>query len=226
MKNRNKKPLIALLVLLLVGVVGGTLAYFTSSATFENIFKTKPYSTVFTEEFVSPENWTPGTVTDKTVVATNTGNVDVAVRVSYDEVWKDSQDNDLALTFGDPAQSAAIIHFANTDDWTLIDGYYYYNEFIANGETTSTFIESVEFNENAVNSLVLNEQTGECVTEETASGKTVTCTSKGDGYDNATYTLTIDVETVQADAVKEFWNVNIENGTVTAVTTPADPEGA
>ena len=63
----NKKALIALALVALVGVVGGTFAYFTSNATFTNEFTTGTYSTSVTEEFVSPDNWTPGTTTTKKI---------------------------------------------------------------------------------------------------------------------------------------------------------------
>lgn len=76
----NKKAIIAL-----VGIVGATFAYFTSSATLSNEFKTGTYSTSVTEEFVSPDNWTPGTTTKKKVNVTNNGSVNVAVRTSYTE---------------------------------------------------------------------------------------------------------------------------------------------
>ena len=47
-QKKNRKPLIAIALALLVGLVGGTIAYFTSEATFSNQFKTKPYSTEIT----------------------------------------------------------------------------------------------------------------------------------------------------------------------------------
>ena len=61
MKNRKKKSIIALLVIALLGFIGGTFAYFTSSDTFSNIFSTKPYRMEVVETFESPNNWTPGT---------------------------------------------------------------------------------------------------------------------------------------------------------------------
>ena len=120
--KRNNKPLIALLLLAIVGVVGVTIAYFTSNATLENIFKTAPYSTQVEEEFTSPTNWTPGTTTPKTVVAKNTGDVPVAVRVSIEEEWISGNGESLPLEQN--GNKAAIINFANTSDWTLVDGYY------------------------------------------------------------------------------------------------------
>lgn len=192
---KNKKSLIALAVIAIVGVIGGTFAYYTSTASFDNIFKTKPYSTEFTEEFESPEDWTPGTTTSKKVFAKNTGDVDVAVRASYTEKWVNANGNTIENTQGDV--SAAVINFANTADWKKEGNYYYYTKKLTKGETTSSFIESVTFNSDVEASV-------NCVTE----GNKKTCSSTGEGYDGATYTLTVNIETIQFDAVKTEWGID------------------
>ena len=76
----NKKSVIALLLIAIIGIVGLTIAYFSNSTDVENTFTTKEYGTTYTESFVSPDNWLPGDTTQKTLVATNTGQVDQAVR--------------------------------------------------------------------------------------------------------------------------------------------------
>lgn len=195
--KKNNKPLIALLLLAIVGVVGVTIAYFTSNATLENIFKTAPYSTQVEEEFTSPTNWTPGTTTPKTVVAKNTGDVPVAVRVSIEEEWVSGNGESLPLEQN--GNKAAIINFANTSDWTLVDGYYYYNKKLSKDESTSSFLQSVKFNEKIEIDL-------RCSTTGDDSFTSSFCTTSGSGYDGATYTLTVKVETVQFDAYKTFWN--------------------
>ena len=210
--RRNKKSLIALLILLIVGVIGFTLAYFSDSITIGNEFKTKEYGTSVTEVFVSPDNWTPGTTTDKSVVATNTGNVDEAVRISYTEKWVAADgttelsgwvDEDGKLTSHDEELStderAAIINFVNESDWTLSNGYYYYNYKLAPTESTSSLIESVTFN-----SLVTSDSN--CKTVD----NTTTCTSTKKGYDGATYTLTFTIETVQYDQYKSAWGTSVD----------------
>ena len=45
-RKENKAPIIALLVIAIVGVVGGTFAYFTSTTEFENRFQTDRKSVV------------------------------------------------------------------------------------------------------------------------------------------------------------------------------------
>ena len=61
---------------------------------------------------------------------------------------------------------------------------------------STLFIKSVKFNENIKATLK------ESVSSD---GKTVTYTSSGDGYDNATYTLTVRIDTVEYDAARNLW---------------------
>lgn len=192
--KKSRKLMIAIALIAVVGVVGGAFAYFTNSTLIENIFKTATYGTKISEDFISPDGWLPGTTTDKKVYAENTGDVDVAVRVSYTEDWKSANGATLPLTQN--GENVAIINFANTQDWTYstCDGYYYYNNTLAKGDKTSSFIDSVTFNKNTELDVT-------CTTTD----NTTTCTSTGNGYDGATYKLTINVETIQADASAEAW---------------------
>ena len=196
-KMTNNRSLIGIIVLLLVlGVVGFTLAYFTSQNTYSNVFRTKPYSTEFTENFTSPDNWVPGTTTPKTVTAKNTGEVEVAVRVSYTEGWTSA--NGATLDGMQGEYKASIINLANTSDWTYSNGYYYYTKTLKTGESTNSFIESVTFNENIEADFTCTEE-----------GGIKKCTSTGNGYDGATYKLIIKVETIQADAYQTAWNTDV-----------------
>lgn len=204
-KKRNKKPLMALLAVAVLGIVGGTFAFFTSSDTFSNIFSTKPYSVEVVETFESPTNWTPGTTTAKTIVATNKGDVDTAVRISYTESWKDASNNVLPLVDGSNNR-AAIINFASdlAAKWTKVtEGgkeYYYYKTKLAKNQSSSSLIESVTFNPE-----VTIDVTNSCTT----SGNTKTCTTQTSGYAGGTYTLTITVETVQFDQYKDAWGTSV-----------------
>ena len=201
-KKKNNKPIIAIVIALVVGLVGGTIAYFTSEETLSNQFKTKPYSTEITETFVSPDNWVPGTTTEKTVVAKNTGDVDVAVRVSFEEEWKDSSNNPLELTTN--GVTAAIINYADDLDskWTKEGNYYYYNSKLTKNQSTTSFIQSVTFNEDVT--LIGGEN---C--QSNAEANVLTCTTQTGGYAGGTYTLIIKVETVQFDAYQDVWNTNV-----------------
>ena len=51
MNKRKKKALLTLLMVAVLGVVGGTFAYFMSEDTFTNIFSTKLYKMEVKETF-------------------------------------------------------------------------------------------------------------------------------------------------------------------------------
>lgn len=197
--KKRKKKLLIVAGLSLFTILGGTLAYFTTSTNITNKFKAALYQNEIVEVFESPSNWTPGTVTEKIVKVTNTGSIDMAVRAKYSEKWISANGKELNLKDNE-GNVAAIISFA--DDWTKdSDGFYYYGSkdkmtILEPGKTTSSFINSVTFNENIKATLKEN------VSED---GQTVTYTSTGDGYDNAQYILTIRLDTIQYDQSKNIW---------------------
>ena len=198
-KNKNKKKLLIVSIISILAVIGGTLAYFTTTTTIKDIFKTAMYQNEITEVFEAPENWTPGTTTDKTVKVTNTGSIDMAVRVSYTEKWITSNNKELSLK-DENGEVASIINF--NDDWTKDeDGYYYFGSkenktVLKPGETSTSFMSGVTFNPNIVSSL------SETVSQD---GKTVTYTSTGNGYDNAQYILVVKLDTIQYDQADNIW---------------------
>ena len=209
----NKKSVIALLLIAVIGIVGLTIAYFANSTDVENTFTTKEYGTTYTESFVSPDNWLPGDTTQKTLVATNTGQVDQAVRVLVTESWTTHNSGSLnGWIHADGTKSdhesaseletderVAVLNLANTSDWTKVGNYYYYNYKLAPGEDTTSFLESVTFNSKT-------ELDDTCTTSTSNGVTTTTCNSSGDDYDNATYTLTLTIETVQYNKYATAWN--------------------
>ena len=192
----NKKTLVALALVALVGIVGATFAYFTSSATLSNEFTTGTYSTSVTEEFVSPDNWTPGTTTQKKVNVTNNGSVEVAVRAKYTEKWTAA---DKTTVLSGTRNSEKVAQFTIGSDWELAtDGYYYYNDTLGTNETSTDFISSVTFNPN----FILEEGTDiKCTTTKENGTTTVSCANLTTGYAGATYSLDITIETIQADQI-------------------------
>ncbi len=190
MKKRSLKPLLFIILSLLVIGVGGTIAYYSSSAIFDNKFKTLPYSMQYTEQFESPSDWIPGTTTDKKVYINNLSEVPVVGRVSYEAFWNDKDGNTLPLILSD-GSDVAIINFTETDKWFNVGNYYYYYKVIgANESSENSFIESVTFNENVVNSK-------NCTT----NNNIYICEATGASYDGATYTLNVKIETIQSEAV-------------------------
>lgn len=198
-EKRNKKKLLIVSAISAFTILGGTLAYFTTSTNIVNSFKTALYQNEIVEKFESPSTWTPGTTTPKTVTVKNTGNIPMAVRVSYTEKWVNGNGKELSLKDGNN-NVAAIINF-NTG-WTKDnDGHYYYGSKanmtkLEAGQTTNSFISGVTFNENIQSTLTEN---------VSSDGKTITYTSSGNGYDNATYTLTLKIDTIQYDQASNIW---------------------
>ena len=121
---KNKKPIIALGALAVVGLVAGTIASFTSEVTLDNVFTTATYKTKSEEVFESPSNWAPGQTVPKTLETENQGTIPVAVRVTTSESWKDENNQTIpAATISAIEQALpnnpkkiAIINLANTSD--------------------------------------------------------------------------------------------------------------
>ena len=203
---KNKKPIIALAALVAVGLVGATIAYFTSEVTLDNVFTTATYKTKTTETFSSPTNWLPGTTTPKTIVTENEGTIPVVVRASLAESWKD--ENGQAVAVSD-YRDYTTINFTNigtgTNEWTKVGNYYYFNRQLAaktatTTDSTATFISGVTLNSDVA--------TSQSCTESGTIGQgtyTKTCTTGITGIGKGTYTLTITVETVQADKCAQAW---------------------
>ena len=224
--NRQRTVIVAIVALMIVGVIGTTIAYFTSETVFRNQFKTPAHESEFTEEFSSPENWLPGDEEKKEVSVKNTGEYDIAVRISYTEEWIGGDGvTQLPLVQDQDGTEvrAAIINFPNKQDWgkrTEDDGvtYYYYKDILGKGESTSLFMDKVTFNKdikNDQNCTNVYTYSDGSTSKGTApeEGKTVKsttqrCESTGQTYAGGTYILTIKIETIQWDQYKNGWGVD------------------
>ncbi len=219
---KNKKPIIALGALAVLGLIGGTIAYFTSEATFDNVFTTAVYKTKSTEVFSAPDNWLPGETVTKTVTTTNEGTIPVAVRVSTSEKWTLENGTEITMphTFdmGTDVTTDDVIYNSDRDLVTLnynaskgtkwlessnptTDKHlYYYKKLAAGASTETSFLDSVTLNANVATDT-------KCTTDGTVGEGTVTktCTTGIKGLGKATYTLTVTVETVQADQYQAAW---------------------
>ncbi len=200
-KNNDKKKTIILAGIGLFTVLGGTLAYFTTSSNIVNKFESGLYQNRIVEEFESPNNWVPGTTTKKEVRVENTGDVSMALRASVSEEWINKKGDKISL-IDDKGNIAAIVNYG--DAWKKgSDGYFYYKDGnnlkeLLPGNTSDNFIESVTFNGNIEASLKK---------EVSEDGKTITYTSTGEGYDDATYSLVVTIDTVQFDHASSAWNI-------------------
>lgn len=80
---KQKRILVASILLAGMIVAGGTFAWFTSKDEVTNkLTASSDYGVSITEDFTPPSDWTPGQVVNKDVSVVNTGNVDAFVKVS------------------------------------------------------------------------------------------------------------------------------------------------
>lgn len=141
-KNRKRRliwskqfVLLCAVVMLLIGVIGGSLAFLTTNSNaVENTFTPGKVSCTINEP-----KWTDGDIVKSNVTVTNTGNTDAYIRAAIVVTWVDASgnkapqvpvpDTDYTLDIG--------------DDWrTFNDGYYYYNATVAPSGTTTNLIDS------------------------------------------------------------------------------------
>lgn len=206
-KKKNRKPLVALLLVAILGVVGAAIAYFTSSDTFTNEFSTEGYEMQVVEVFESPQSWTPGTTTTKTLVANNTGDIDAAVRFHYEESWVDNGGTPIPLEDANHNRYIAINWHNLATNWTMSTesgtDYYYYKTKLAPNASTETILDSVTFRDD-----IELPRTANCVdgVDSTTGLPTRTCTTS---YAAGTYTLTFYVDTVQYDSYQTAWNTQV-----------------
>ncbi|MBR5670056.1 BsaA family SipW-dependent biofilm matrix protein [Candidatus Saccharibacteria bacterium] len=190
-KLKNKKNLLTIAIALaVVGVIGAVFALGSDKSIFGNQFEINNYKVAHIEEFTSPSDWKTCDETAKTFVVKNEGNAPIAVRIKYEEYWRNAADTDYLPSVKDGV-TLAIINFQNETDWTLrSDGYYYYKETLAPGASTSSLFKSVTLNCDA--------NLGADNVCSVVSGNLV-CTKPNDEYEGATYHLEITAETMQGD---------------------------
>ncbi len=195
MKKRKlkKKPLIFIGIILVLGIVGATFAYYYSQEVLVRKFKTMTYGVEIREEF-------DGDFGTKKVSFVNNDekNVPVLLRISYNESWTKIVEDDESgevyeLHQDNETNEGSIVQkewtdeflddfkTPNTDFDTDSDGWYYYNKILAPGE-----------------SVQILESISEPMRVETI-----------DNYIGYDYHLTFNMEAIQAtdDAVRSIWNL-------------------
>lgn len=171
----GKKKIIGLCLAvgLMVGVVGGSLAWFTDKDTATNSFATEgngpgQSNGIKIEEDFDKDtagSMLPGTTATKAVQVENKATYDQYIRVKLTKVWKDKDgnvidkvgetkldDKFIELNFGENLGTEA-------NKWTYKDGYYYYNSIVekadatdkAGPDITSKLLESVTLSKDVEN---------------------------------------------------------------------------
>lgn len=146
----KKKILAVALIAICMSIAAfGTLAYFTYEETATNVI-TAGNVEISLEEwsksdngslkpFENLDNVMPGTNVSKIVQIKNTGTNSAWVRISIDK----------SIVFADGIEGTADLSLItmdlNTEYWTELDGYYYYNDSLKAGETTEPLFTTVFF---------------------------------------------------------------------------------
>mgnify|MGYP000094989988 CR=1 FL=1 len=168
---KMNKKVAALGGLAALAAVGGTWAYFSQSAAITNPFNTGKYGGSVIEHFnpSDGDDWQPGATVDKEVIAQNTGDQPLLVRVKMAEKWTaekrempafdsvnegDPDTRNEAFTEveqnnatdGQTTGDQTVVHknFADNSMWEEgRDGYWYYRGQLAPGASTEALLESV-----------------------------------------------------------------------------------
>lgn len=168
MKNKKITIMIAAVVVT-VGIVGGTLAWFTSSDSIVNNFTTGEVKEKIEENFTEPENWLPGDEVNKDVWVNNTGKSDAFIRVWF-EVKVENLDGNLdvmpankieeniELKFTDFVTGSNPKWMADGEDSIVENTYttpkYYYSEIVSSKEVTERILDSVTLKNTAGNEWI------------------------------------------------------------------------
>lgn len=191
----KRKPLFFILLLLVVGIVGTTFAYFHSQAEISNKFQAMTYNVTLKEEFY--DKWGTKKVTISNEEKTNTP---VVLRINYNESWRKKIDDTTTVLLDNNVNGENVV----TKNWTTTftsdfikgdDGWYYYKKVLS-AEESITILESIALKEDLIKDTIYYND-----------------------YKNGTYQLDFNYEAIQADAtaISDIWNkkVTISNKEVT-----------
>ena len=205
--TKKTKNILIILALLLLAVVGATIAYFTSRTDFKNEFHVSKPGAAVVERFNPADHWVPGEEKSKEIWFVNSGEADMLLRFKVDASWAEGYEpknaagekvdplpdiwekNIITLNWngggGDKtADDGSIKNFRKITD--SAGTYYYYTRVLKAGESTDKVLESVTFS----SSLSNDDHTGI-------------------NYSESQINLTITGETVLADpdAALELWKI-------------------
>ena len=181
-KKIKKKPLFFLLLLLALGIVGTTFAYYYTEIAIPNQFRAMTYNVTIEEEF----NNTWGTKKVSFVNNEET-NTPVVLRINYNELWR-KEVNGVKLSLDNNVNGTNVV----TKNWTTAftndfidggDGWYYYKKTLA-AEASVQVLDSIALNESLISTSPYYND-----------------------YKSYTYELDFNFEAIQASssAISEIW---------------------
>lgn len=168
MKRKNNKIAIAaIFALLVVGLLAGSLAYFSTNYSMDNTFSLNKVGANFVEEFEAPQEGELiyGNTYNKSGQLMNNGNEPVIARAKIRAEWKNADDQivDNKIATG-PDKFAATLNFGSSADFTTTDytsfhkratgngkwvyhadDYFYYQNIVASKTNSDKLLESVTF---------------------------------------------------------------------------------
>jgi len=145
---KKKILTIALIVICLAVVAGGTLAAFTAEGIARNVITTGKVGVELVEKHIDasgakvdfPKDGVtgvmPGTSVSKIVSVKNTG-AEAWIRVAVEKK--------VTAADGSALKSDVVSFKVDDTKWQLKDGYYYYLEPVATGESTDILFDEVDF---------------------------------------------------------------------------------
>ena len=199
--TRKRKIAAVIFSLLILLTIGGIYAYWTKYNELFRKYNSYIYAVSLHEFFNSPTDWRPGEDVAKMVSVKNSGEYPSAVRVKLTESWKNNETNE-ELPLQQNSENIAIIHFANPDKWVKIGDYYYYYKQLDPNTETELIIDKVTLNPN-VSKIECNPIRDEV--EHTYFGN---CKDTSN-YNKATYTLEVEMESVQIEGIQAKWGTTI-----------------
>lgn len=142
---KKKIAAIALIIVCFAILSAGTLAYFTATETATNVITTGSVHIVLHEETTDgkpfpPEgikNVMPGGGAGKVVYVENTGGADCWVRIGLDMA--------VTASSGEELDTGKVSLDLDEKKWTRSGGYWYYNEPLLPGQSTSALFTRVGF---------------------------------------------------------------------------------
>ena len=190
-KVLKKDPIVILLIAIVLTGGAVTFAYVINSVSVTSRFKMMTYDVAIEENFENKFGTKEVTFVNKE----KNSNTNVALRIRYDELWSNENDNGVLSVLSNTINNTNVVNKEWTEDFSsdfiYDDGWYYYKKILKPGESVKV-LNSISKND------ILNSHSE---------------------YNDYNYELTFSFEGIQATkkAISETWNktVNIEGDNIT-----------
>lgn len=148
MKKRKIKIFLLILGMLVLFAFGSTYAYFQTSESIDNNFRSTEAKVYLNEKFNPNDEWVPGEEKQKEVRFGNDGNIASVLRVRFTSVLKledGTEDPEAAKNF----QLNFTTDFQ--EDWVKQGEWYYYKKVLLSEQMTEITLKSVTISDNIGN---------------------------------------------------------------------------